>query len=84
MFHSHQLVSPEEAVSPKVRLPAPEEIPHIDLQVVNYHEAWLGTLHSKLMIVDRKFALLESNNIQVSVPFFALNKTTWVCVLMFL
>ena len=48
-----------------IQLPAPEEIPHVDLQVVNYHEPPLGTFHSKFMVVDRKIAILSSNNIQV-------------------
>lgn len=64
-MRSRQIVDEEEATSPKVRLPAKEEIPNIDLEIVNYHVAWMGTLHSKFMIVDRKIALLESNNIQV-------------------
>lgn len=65
ILRSRQVVSEEEITSPKVGLPAKEEIPNIDLRVVNYHCAWVGTLHSKFMIVDRKIALLESNNIQV-------------------
>lgn len=64
----------KEATSSKVQLPAPEEIPNIDLQVVNYHRIVVGTLHSKFMIVDRKLALLESNNIQVcSISYLAMS-----------
>ncbi|KAH0548611.1 hypothetical protein GP486_007845, partial [Trichoglossum hirsutum] len=47
-----------------VRLPAPEEIPNIDMQVVNYHRPLLGTFHSKYVIIDREIALLMSCNIQ--------------------
>ncbi|OBT81150.1 hypothetical protein VE02_10057 [Pseudogymnoascus sp. 03VT05] len=42
----------------------PEEIPNIDLQVMNYHRPMLGTYHCKYMVVDRKYAVLQSNNIQ--------------------
>ncbi|OAA66761.1 IQ calmodulin-binding motif protein [Niveomyces insectorum RCEF 264] len=60
----HYFVSESEYTGPNVRLPAPNEIPHIDLQVVNYHQPLVGTFHSKYMVVDRKIALLQSNNIQ--------------------
>ncbi len=43
-------------------MPKPEEIPHVDLQVINFHKPLLGTLHAKFMIVDRKIAVVESNN----------------------
>ncbi|WEW57297.1 hypothetical protein PRK78_002762 [Emydomyces testavorans] len=62
--NNRQLVSTKEAMSSKIGLPGPEEIPNIDLQVLNYHRPVAGTMHSKFMIVDRKFALLESNNIE--------------------
>ncbi|EEP81672.1 conserved hypothetical protein [Uncinocarpus reesii 1704] len=62
---NRQPVGVKEARSSKVQLPEPEEIPNIDLQVLNYHRPVAGTLHSKFMIVDRKVALLESNNIVV-------------------
>jgi hypothetical protein len=45
-------------------LPSPEEIPNISLEVHNYHRFILGTFHSKFLVVDRKLALLNSNNIQ--------------------
>ncbi|PGH18320.1 hypothetical protein AJ80_04498 [Polytolypa hystricis UAMH7299] len=64
VFQSRLLVYPDASRNPRVRLPAPEEIPNIDLQVMNYHERWLGTFHSKFMIVDRRLALLQSSNIQ--------------------
>ncbi|KAI1923336.1 hypothetical protein LOZ52_001078 [Ophidiomyces ophidiicola] len=64
VLNNRQPVSRNEALSERVRLPSPEEIPNIDLQVLNYHRPVVGTLHSKVMIVDRKMALLMSNNIQ--------------------
>ncbi|KAF8832131.1 hypothetical protein HHX47_DHR1001116 [Lentinula edodes] len=60
----HQHVPPATYTGPKVNLPAPEEIPNIDMQVVNYHVPLVGTFHSKFMVVDREVALLMSNNIQ--------------------
>ncbi|KAJ0424387.1 hypothetical protein BJY00DRAFT_276564 [Aspergillus carlsbadensis] len=48
----------------KVQLPASEEIPNIDMQVINYHRPIFGTFHAKFMIVDRRIALLQSSNIQ--------------------
>lgn len=48
----------------KVSLPASEEIPHLDMQVINYHRPIFGTFHTKFMIVDRRIGLLQSNNIQ--------------------
>lgn len=62
----HQLVPPATFADVKgpVRLPEPQEIPKIDLEVVNYHRPPLGTFHSKFAIFDRKIAILQSNNIQ--------------------
>ncbi|CAF4643135.1 unnamed protein product [Rotaria socialis] len=45
-------------------IPSPEEIPNISLEVHNYHHIIMGTFHVKVLIVDRKLALLNSNNIQ--------------------
>lgn len=64
ILDNHYLVSEKEYVGKAVALPAPAEIPNIDLQVMNYHRPMLGTFHCKYMIVDRKFAVLQSNNIQ--------------------
>ncbi|KMU85669.1 hypothetical protein CIHG_03709 [Coccidioides immitis H538.4] len=63
-LNNRQPVCAKQVVSSKIQLPGPQEIPNIDLQVLNYHRPVAGTLHSKFMIVDRKVALLESNNIQ--------------------
>ncbi|KAL4932198.1 IQ calmodulin-binding motif protein [Aspergillus undulatus] len=48
----------------KVHLPSSEEIPHLDMQVINYHRPIFGTFHAKFMIVDRRVGLLQSSNIQ--------------------
>lgn len=61
----HQLVEEKEYTGAKVKLPTPEEIPGISLEVVNFHEPPVGTFHAKYMVVDRKVALINSNNIQV-------------------
>jgi phosphatidylserine/phosphatidylglycerophosphate/cardiolipin synthase-like enzyme len=51
--------------------PAPDEIPNVDLEVMNYHRPVVGTFHSKFMVVDRRLAICQSNNIQdrVNVEF---------------
>jgi phosphatidylserine/phosphatidylglycerophosphate/cardiolipin synthase-like enzyme len=64
LLENHYSVSEKEYLGKAVALPAPEDIPNIDLQVVNYHKPPLGTFHCKYMIVDRKYAVLQSNNIQ--------------------
>jgi phosphatidylserine/phosphatidylglycerophosphate/cardiolipin synthase-like enzyme len=38
---------------------------NIDIQVITYHRSTFGTFHSKFMTVDRKYAVISSNNIQV-------------------
>ena len=47
-----------------VRLPHPDDVPGLDLEVVNFHRPVFGTFHAKYMVVDRKIAILQSNNIQ--------------------
>ena len=64
VIDNHQIVGVEEYTGKNVRLPHPDELPHVDLQVVNYHRPVFGTFHSKYMVVDRKIAILSSNNIQ--------------------
>lgn len=61
---NHQLVPVEEYTGRAVQLPRPSDVPNLDMQVQNYHRPVLGTFHSKFMIVDRKFAIVQSNNIQ--------------------
>ena len=64
VWENHLNVHEKDFAGEKVKLPAPEEIPNIDLQVINYHRPIFGTFHAKFMIVDRRVALLQSNNIQ--------------------
>lgn len=64
LVEPHYIVSQKEYTGDKVNIPPPEEIPNIDLQVMNYHHPLLGTFHAKYMVVDRKIAILQSNNIQ--------------------
>ncbi|KAI9690844.1 MAG: hypothetical protein M1822_008463 [Bathelium mastoideum] len=64
ILDNHQKVGVSVYTGENVRLPSPEEIPNIDIEVVNYHRPPLGTFHSKFMVVDRKFAVVSSNNIQ--------------------
>ncbi|PGH16839.1 hypothetical protein AJ79_01483 [Helicocarpus griseus UAMH5409] len=63
-LNSRQLAYPKAAVDAQVQLPAPEHVPNLELEVLNYHKPMLGTFHSKFMLVDRRVALLQSNNIQ--------------------
>jgi len=64
LLENHYSVQEKEYTGKAVALPAPEDIPNIDLQVINYHKPMLGTFHCKYMVVDRKIAVLQSNNIQ--------------------
>ncbi|KAL4945414.1 hypothetical protein BDV06DRAFT_184859 [Aspergillus oleicola] len=48
----------------KIHLPSSEKIPHLDMQVINYHRPIFGTFHAKFMIVDRRIGLVQSSNIQ--------------------
>ncbi|KDN38877.1 hypothetical protein K437DRAFT_296253 [Tilletiaria anomala UBC 951] len=45
-------------------LPTPQEIPHLHMEILNYHRPLMGTFHAKLLLVDRRVALVNSNNIQ--------------------
>lgn len=64
MIHPHQPVNAKTYTGDKVKLPHPDDIPGVDLEVQNYHEPPVGTFHAKYMVVDRKIAILNSNNIQ--------------------
>ncbi|KAL2022871.1 hypothetical protein VTK56DRAFT_4402 [Thermocarpiscus australiensis] len=64
LFEPHYIVSEKEYTSKNVNLPHPSEIPNIDMQVMNFHTPLMGTFHAKYMVVDRKLAILQSNNIQ--------------------
>ncbi|PGH32106.1 hypothetical protein GX50_05122 [[Emmonsia] crescens] len=64
IISSRQLVYPKAAIDINVKIPPPEHIPNLELEVMNYHEPIMGTFHSKFMVVDRRVVLLQSNNIQ--------------------
>src|SRR5689334_20556193 len=64
LFEPHYYVPEKEYSGENVKLPAPDEIPNIDLQVINFHTPLVGTFHAKYMVVDRKIGILQSNNIQ--------------------
>jgi hypothetical protein len=64
VLNNHMAVTEEEYLGKAIALPSKTEIPNIDLQVINYHRPLVGTFHCKYMIVDRKVAVLQSNNIQ--------------------
>lgn len=64
LVEPHYIVPEKEYTNAKVDLPAPHEIPNVDMQVMNYHHPLLGTFHAKFMVVDRKIAIIQSNNIQ--------------------
>ncbi|KAB8235569.1 IQ calmodulin-binding motif protein [Aspergillus alliaceus] len=63
--YDNRLDVPEKKyTSDKVQLPPADEVPNIDLQVVNYHRPLFGTFHAKFMVIDRRIALLQSSNVQ--------------------
>ncbi|PVF93099.1 IQ calmodulin-binding motif protein [Serendipita vermifera] len=64
LFDNHQNVDEATYTSSAVNLPPSKDIPNIDLQVINFHKPMLGTFHAKFMITDRKYGLIQSNNIQ--------------------
>jgi len=66
IFNNHQTVLPKTFADPKgpVRIPHPDDLPNVDLEIVNYHKPPLGTFHAKFMIIDRNIAIVQSNNIQ--------------------
>lgn len=45
-------------------LPTQEEVPNLNIEILNYHRPLMGTFHAKLLLVDRQVALINSNNIQ--------------------
>ncbi|EAQ87640.1 hypothetical protein CHGG_04259 [Chaetomium globosum CBS 148.51] len=64
LYQPHYIVSEKVSTGKDVNLPSAAEIPNIDLEVMNYHTPLMGTFHAKYMVVDRKIAVLQSNNIQ--------------------
>ncbi|KAI1818410.1 hypothetical protein GGS20DRAFT_288209 [Poronia punctata] len=64
VFDPHHIVRENEYTGDTIGLPPAEEIPSVDLQVINYHQPLMGTFHAKYMIVDRRIAIVQSNNVQ--------------------
>jgi len=64
LLEPHYYVPEKEYTGENVNLPSPEEIPNIDMQVINFHTPLIGTFHAKYMVVDRRVAILQSNNVQ--------------------
>ncbi|EIW81191.1 hypothetical protein CONPUDRAFT_137247 [Coniophora puteana RWD-64-598 SS2] len=64
LTESHVVVDDKEMASADVQLPARAEMPWLEFELVNFHQPLLGTFHAKFLIVDRRMALLMSNNIQ--------------------
>ncbi|TKA56925.1 hypothetical protein B0A53_01326 [Rhodotorula sp. CCFEE 5036] len=62
LWHNHVPVTPKTWIP--LGVPDPAEVPHLSIQVVNFHRPLLGTFHQKALVVDRRVALLNSNNIQ--------------------
>ena len=59
---NHAMVNQEGREA--LKLPKLDEIPNLILEVINFHRPIMGTFHAKFLIVDRKVALVNSNNIQ--------------------
>ncbi|KAF2222072.1 phospholipase D active site motif protein [Elsinoe ampelina] len=64
VLNNHLEVGEAEWTASGVALPSKADLPHLDLEVVNYHRPALGTFHAKFMIVDRQVAIVQSNNVQ--------------------
>jgi hypothetical protein len=69
---SHQLVENHLPVPPKawtgkaLQFPTPDEIPNIDMEIMNFHTPMLGTFHAKYVLADREIGIVCSNNIQTN------------------
>jgi len=63
-MNSHQKQKVDAYTGKAIMLPAPSEIPNLDLEVISLHKPILGTLHAKFCVVDRKIAAVMSNNME--------------------
>ena len=61
---SHRILAPNQYSAEAIQLPKPEEIPHLDFEVINLHNVMLGTLHAKFCVIDRQVAAIMSNNVE--------------------
>ncbi|OMP85693.1 hypothetical protein BK809_0004364 [Diplodia seriata] len=64
VFNNHLDVGEAERTAKGIGIPSADQIPNIDIEVINYHRPVLGTFHAKFMVVDRKIGIVCSNNIQ--------------------
>ncbi|EJD06160.1 uncharacterized protein FOMMEDRAFT_104658 [Fomitiporia mediterranea MF3/22] len=62
LFQNHAAVPTNKWES--VGLPRVEDLSGLRMEVLNYHRPPLGTFHAKYIVVDRKVACVNSNNIQ--------------------
>jgi len=62
LFRKRTLVPPSQWAPNG--LPTEAELTHIQMEVINYHQPLMGTFHAKLLLVDRRVALINSINIQ--------------------
>lgn len=46
MWQPRQYVFREDYLNPRILLPDPEEMPNIDLEVINFHKPPVGTFHA--------------------------------------
>lgn len=59
--HSHAIVPLDKWAH--YNIPTTDELPHISLEINTSHRLIMGASHVKFLVVDRKIALLNSNNI---------------------
>lgn len=59
---TRRTVAPEKLGA--YNLPTPEEAPFLDIKLTLFHKFPVGTLHSKLLVVDRQAGLLLSSNLE--------------------
>jgi hypothetical protein len=59
--HSHTILPPSKWGH--WNIPTSDELPFVSVEVSYYHRIIMGAFHSKFLVVDRKIALLNSNNI---------------------
>ncbi|CAF1269530.1 unnamed protein product [Adineta steineri] len=61
LLHAHTILPPHKWAESCI--PTAEELPNISMEVNTYHRIVVGAFHCKYLVVDRKIALLNSNNI---------------------
>lgn len=64
VFDPHHIVPESQYAGSGIGLPPSNDIPYVDLEVMNYHQPLLGTFHAKYMVVDRRIGIIQSDNIQ--------------------